>query len=94
MTRWIVMSWPVASATERLAKYDAVQQPVQDLNQVFRIGFEFAWRETDYADAGVPDNEGASFHITQFQWALTNAVCSGHLAVDHIITEDDRPIHQ
>ncbi len=38
-----------------------------DLNQTFRVGFEFAWRETDYnIDL---DNEGAGFH-TQFQWAF------------------------
>jgi hypothetical protein len=38
-----------------------------DLNQTFRVGFEFTWRETDYAV--LPDNEGAGFH-TQFQWAF------------------------
>jgi hypothetical protein len=38
-----------------------------DLNQTFRIGFEFTWRETDYRT--LPDNEGAGFH-TQFQWAF------------------------
>lgn len=58
-----------ASATERLQNTTLYSNLLWDLNQVFRIGFEFAWRETDYADAGVPDNEGASFH-TQFQWAF------------------------
>jgi hypothetical protein len=38
-----------------------------DLNQTFRIGFEFTYRETDYR--ALPDNEGAGFH-TQFQWAF------------------------
>jgi len=38
-----------------------------DLNQTFRVGFELAWRETDYK--ALPDNEGLGFH-TQFQWAF------------------------
>ena len=38
-----------------------------DLNQTFRVGFEFTYRETDYRS--LPDNEGAGFH-TQFQWAF------------------------
>ena len=38
-----------------------------DWNQTFRVGFEFTWRETDYATA--LDNQGAGFH-TQFQWAF------------------------
>ena len=40
-----------------------------DVNQTFRVGFEFAWRETGYVSRVVPDNEGAGFH-TQFQWAF------------------------
>lgn len=40
-----------------------------DLNQSFRIGFEFTWRETNYKVAANPDNEGAGFH-TQLQWAF------------------------
>ena len=40
-----------------------------DVNQTFRIGFEFAWRETDYKALALPDNEGPGFH-TQFQWAF------------------------
>ena len=36
-----------------------------DLNDTFRVGFEFTWRETDYNT--VLDNEGAGFH-TQFAW--------------------------
>ncbi len=38
-----------------------------DLNQTFRVGFEFTWRETAYKT--LLDNEGAGFH-TQFQWAF------------------------
>ncbi len=38
-----------------------------DLNQTFRVGFEFTWRETNYKT--LRDNEGAGFH-TQFQWAF------------------------
>ena len=38
-----------------------------DVNKTFRIGFEFTWRETDYA--GLPDNEGAGYH-TQIQWSF------------------------
>jgi hypothetical protein len=40
-----------------------------DLNQAFRIGFEFTWRETNYRAAALPDNEGAGFH-TQLQWTF------------------------
>lgn len=40
-----------------------------DLNQVFRVGFEFTWRETNYKAAALPDNEGAGFH-TQLQWVF------------------------
>lgn len=40
-----------------------------DLNQSFRIGFEFTWRATDYKAVANPDNEGAGFH-TQLQWAF------------------------
>jgi len=38
-----------------------------DLNNVFRIGVEFTWRQTNYAV--LPDNEGPGFH-TQFQWVF------------------------
>ena len=38
-----------------------------DLNPTFRLGFELAWRETDYK--ALPDNEGMGFH-TQFQWSF------------------------
>jgi hypothetical protein len=40
-----------------------------DVNQAFRIGFEFTWRKTDYKSSLNPNNEGAGFH-TQFQWAF------------------------
>ena len=36
-----------------------------DLNNAFRIGFEFTWRQTNYTV--LADNEGPGFH-TQFQW--------------------------
>ena len=38
-----------------------------DVNQVFRVGFEFTWRQTNYRF--LPDNDGPAFH-TQFQWAF------------------------
>jgi hypothetical protein len=37
-----------------------------DLNPTFRIGLEFAWRETEYR---LLPNEGAGIH-TQFQWTF------------------------
>jgi hypothetical protein len=40
-----------------------------DLNQTFRVGFEFTWRETNYRAPALPDNEGAGFH-TQLQWVF------------------------
>jgi len=38
-----------------------------DLNQTFRVGLEFTWRETEYKT--LLDNEGAGVH-TQFQWSF------------------------
>jgi hypothetical protein len=38
-----------------------------DINAAFRVAFEVAWRETDYRNPLVPDNEGMFFH-TQFTW--------------------------
>jgi hypothetical protein len=38
---------------------------IWDVTPLFRVGFEFTWRETDYV--ALIDNEGAGFH-TQFQW--------------------------
>jgi hypothetical protein len=40
-----------------------------DVNQAFRVGFEFAYRKTEYKDPTNLPNDGASFH-TQFQWAF------------------------
>ncbi len=42
---------------------------IWDFNAAFRIGFEVAWRETDYKAALNPDNRGIGFH-TQFQWSF------------------------
>lgn len=42
---------------------------IWDINAAFRVGFEVAWRETDYRSALNPDNEGIGFH-TQFQWSF------------------------
>jgi hypothetical protein len=38
-----------------------------DINQTFRIGLEFTYRDTEYRV--LPDNEGFGVH-TQFQWAF------------------------
>ena len=38
-----------------------------DVNETFRLGFEFTWRETDYAV--LRDNEGAGYHA-QIQWSF------------------------
>jgi hypothetical protein len=40
-----------------------------DLTKSFRVAFEVSWRETDYKNPIVPDNEGAFFH-TQFAWSF------------------------
>jgi hypothetical protein len=40
-----------------------------DVNQTFRIGFEVAYRDTDYESPLLRDNHGVSFH-TQLQWAF------------------------
>jgi hypothetical protein len=40
-----------------------------DVNQTFRIGFEFAYRDTEYKSPLLRDNQGAGFH-TQLQWAF------------------------
>jgi hypothetical protein len=55
------------AATGRVYNSTFYSNLLWDLNQTFRVGFEFAWRETDYN--ALPDNEGAGFH-TQFQWAF------------------------
>ena len=38
-----------------------------DVNQTFRIGFEVAYRDTQYKSPLLRDNQGAGFH-TQLQW--------------------------
>ena len=58
-----------SSGLERTLNTTLYNTLLWDLNQTFRVGFEFTWRETNYADISVPDNEGAGFH-TQFQWAF------------------------
>jgi hypothetical protein len=40
-----------------------------DVNQTFRIGFEFAYRDTEYKSPLLRDNQGAGFH-TQLQWSF------------------------
>jgi hypothetical protein len=40
---------------------------IKGLNESFRIGLEFAWRETEYKT--LRDNDGGSVH-TQFQWTF------------------------
>jgi hypothetical protein len=40
-----------------------------DLNESLRIGFEVAYRETEYKDPTTLDNEGLGLH-TQFQWSF------------------------
>ena len=44
---------------------------IWDVNQTFRIGFEFTWRETNRKDVPLvaDNNRGAGFH-TQFQWVF------------------------
>jgi hypothetical protein len=55
------------AATGRVRNSTYYSNLLWDLNQTFRVGFEFTWRETDYK--ALPDNEGAGFH-TQFQWSF------------------------
>jgi hypothetical protein len=59
----------VATGLGRVRNTTLYSNLLWDINQAFRVAFEFAWRETDYASPGIPDNEGAGFH-TQFQWAF------------------------
>lgn len=40
---------------------------IWDVNATFRVGFELAWRATQYR--GLPNNEGVGLH-TQFQWSF------------------------
>ncbi len=42
---------------------------IWDVNQTFRIGTEFTYRETEYVSPDLLSNEGPGFH-TQFQWSF------------------------
>lgn len=55
--------------TQRTQNSTFFANAIWDVNQTFRIGFEFAWRETKYRSLLIPDNQGPGFH-TQFQWAF------------------------
>jgi hypothetical protein len=57
------------SVTQRTQNSTIFANAIWDVNQTFRVGFEFTWRRTEYRSPLVPDNEGAGFH-TQFQWAF------------------------
>jgi hypothetical protein len=59
----------VVPSFDRILNTTLYSNLIWDLNQTFRVAFEFTWRETDYGTVGVLDNEGAGFH-TQFQWAF------------------------
>ncbi len=39
-----------------------------DVNQTFRVGFEIAYRDTEYKSPALLDNQGVGFH-TQLQWS-------------------------
>jgi hypothetical protein len=59
---------PVSAAflgrTENSTVYGNV---IWDVTESFRAAFEVSWRETNYRNGIVPDNEGMFFH-TQFAW--------------------------
>jgi hypothetical protein len=55
--------------TQRTQNSTFFANAIWDVNQTFRVGLEFAWRETEYRSPLIPDNEGPGFH-TQFQWAF------------------------
>jgi hypothetical protein len=55
--------------TQRTQNSTFFANAIWDVNQTFRVGFEFAWRETKYRSPLIPDNEGPGFH-TQFQWSF------------------------
>jgi hypothetical protein len=57
------------SATQRSQNSTIFANLIWDLNQTFRIGFEFTWRETKFRPPLLLDNEGPAFHA-QFQWAF------------------------
>lgn len=56
---------PLAFARGRNETYFA--NLLWDVNQTFRIGFEFTHRKTDYVSPQLLDNQGPGFH-TQLQW--------------------------
>ena len=55
--------------TQRTQNSTAFANLIWDLNQTFRIGMEFTYRETKYRSPLLLDNEGPGFH-TQFQWSF------------------------
>jgi hypothetical protein len=55
--------------TQRTQNSTFFANAIWDVNQTFRVGFEFAWRETKYRSPLIPNNEGPGFH-TQFQWSF------------------------
>jgi hypothetical protein len=57
------------AVTQRTQNSTFFANAIWDVNPTFRVGFEFAWRETKYRSPLIPDNEGPGFH-TQFQWAF------------------------
>jgi hypothetical protein len=56
------------SITQRTQNSTLFANAIWDVNQAFRVAFEFTWRETAYKLRQL-DNEGAGFH-TQFQWSF------------------------
>ena len=55
--------------TQRTQNSTVFANLIWDVNQTFRIGTEFTYRETKYRSPALLDNEGAGFH-TQFQWSF------------------------
>ena len=57
------------SQTQRSRNSTAFANLIWDVNQSFRIGTEFTYRETEYVSPDLLSNEGPGFH-TQFQWSF------------------------
>ena len=55
--------------TQRSRNSTAFANLIWDVNQSFRIGTEFTYRETEYVSPDLLSNEGPGFH-TQFQWSF------------------------
>lgn len=55
--------------TQRTSNSTLYANMLWDINQTFRIGFEFAYRKTGYLAPQILDNSGPSYQ-TQFQWAF------------------------